>query len=172
MLKLAGILLLMMGCTGLGVRRVWEEKGRIRELRELRRIILRIQGEMAYGKRTLPEICFLLGGCMEEPYRSAFLAIYQKFEENDGTALERIWKEQMAVCMKEMPLKEEEKAILRNLPEHLGILEETMQAADIGQSLDMVTEHIRQAETEYESKSRVIMSVSIMAGLFLIILLL
>lgn len=172
MLKLAGIVLLMIGCIGLGTNKVAEEKRRIRELREIRRMIQRMQNEMVYGKRTLPEICLLFGQYMEEPYKEAFLAIFQSLEENDGRALEEIWKEQMAVCMKSLPLREEEKDILRSLPEHQSILDETMQAASVGQSLDFLTGRIHQAEAEYGNKSRVIMSISVMAGLFLAILLL
>ena len=172
MLKLAGTILLMMGCIGLGINKVADEKRRIRELREMRRIILRIQSEMVYGKRTLPEICLLLSQYMEEPYSQAFCDIFHKMEKNDGSVLNNIWKEYMEVCMKGMPLKEEEKAVLVRLPEHLGILDENTQAANIGQSLDMIEERIHHAESEYENKSKVILSISIMAGLFLIIILL
>lgn len=172
MLKLAGILLLITGCIGLGVNKVAEEKRHIRELREIRRIVQRMQSEMIYGKRTLPEICLLFSQCLGEPYRSAFLEIFQRLEENDGSTLENIWKERMGVCMDTLPLKEEEKEILLFLPKHQGILDETIQAADVGQSLDFLTAHIGQAEAEYENKSKVIMSISVMTGLFLVILLL
>lgn len=172
MLKLAGIVLLISGCVGMGVSKVSDEKGRVRELRQIKRIIIRIQNEMIYGKRTLPEICFLLSQCMEPPYQSIFLQIYQKLKENRGEALEKVWKEQMEAGLRKLPLKIEEKDILYCLPEHLGIQDETMQAADIGQSLDMMTERIRQAEAEYENKAKVIMSLSITAGLFISIILL
>lgn len=172
MLKLAGIMLLMAGFTGLGINKVMEEKRRIWALREIKRLILRIQNEMIYGKRTLPEICLLLSQCMEEPYKSAFHEIFHKMEENDGSILENIWKEKMEKCMEAMPLKEEEKAVLIRLPEHLGVLDETIQAQSIGQSLDIIAERITRTESEYEGKSRVVMSISVMAGLFLIILLL
>lgn len=172
MFKLAGILLLMAGCCGLGINRVEESKQRIRELREIRRMVIRIQNEMTYGKRALPEICQLFGQCMEEPYQAAFLSIFRKLEENDGTDLNRIWKVQMEECLKNLPLLEEEKDILRNMPEYLGILDEKQQAADIGQSLDFLTAHITQAEAGYENQARVTMSISVMAGIFLVILLL
>lgn len=172
MLKLAGILLLMAGCTGLGINKVAEEKQRIKELREIRSIIIRMQSEMVYGKRTLPEICLLFGDCAKEPYRSAFLTLYERMEENDGRVLQVLWEEQIEWCMKDLPLRREEKDILKELPGQLGILEETIQAAGVGQSLDIITEHIEKAQTEYENKAKVIMSISIMAGLFLIILLL
>ncbi|MDE5866755.1 MAG: stage III sporulation protein AB [Lachnospiraceae bacterium] len=169
MLKLAGIIMLMFGCIGLGINKVSEEKRRIRELREIRNIVVRIQNEMAYGKRTLPEICLILGRNSTEPYSDAFMNIFQRLEENDGTVLDNIWKEQLKNCMEDMPLGEEEKNILISLPEHMGIMDGAMQAADIGQSLDMLTGHIVKTETEYENKAKVIMSVSVMAGLFLVI---
>ena len=172
MLKLAGIILMMIGCVGLGVSKVSEEKRRINELRSIRRVIFRIQSEMTYGKRTLPEICLILSKCTEDTYKQAFLEIYNRFKENDGSILEDIWKAKFEICMKGLPLKEEEKAVLIRLPEHLGILDETIQAKNIGQSLDMIEERIKRTEREYEGKSRVIMSISVMAGLFLIILLL
>lgn len=172
MLKLAGILLLMAGCSGLGINKVAEEKRRIRELREIRRMVLRIQNEMTYGKRALPEICLLFGQCMEEPYRNAFREIFRRLEENGGSSLNRIWREQLEDCMRNLPLHREEKNILCRLPEYLGILDEKQQAADIGQSLDMLAAHIAQAEKEYENRARVIMSVSITAGIFIVILLL
>ena len=172
MFKFAGILLLMAGCSGLGLNRVMEKKQRIRELREIRRMVIRIQSEMAYGKRTLPEICLLFGQCMEEPYRTAFLSIYRKLEENDGTDLSSIWAEQIGECMKELPLWEEEKDILQNIPEYLGILDEKQQGADIGQYLDFLSAHIAKAESGYENQAKVTMSISVMAGIFLVILLL
>lgn len=170
MLKLTGILLLMAGCCGLGIDRVAEAKQRIRELREIRRMVIRIQSEMTYGKRTLPEISLLFGQCMEEPYRTAFCSVYQKMEENDGTDLSTIWKEQIGECMRELPLRKEEKDILRNVPEYLGILDEKQQAADIGQSLDFLSARIAKAEAGYENQARVTMSISVMAGIFLVIL--
>ncbi|MCM1047967.1 MAG: stage III sporulation protein AB [Clostridiales bacterium] len=169
MLRLVGIIMLMFGCIGLGVNKASEEKQRIVRLREIRRMIVRIQGEMAYGKRTLPEICLIFSENSTEPYNDAFLGIFKQLEANDGRALEDIWKESLTHCMKDMPLEIEEKDILINLTDHMGIMDEASQAADIGQSLDMITDHIAQAEAEYKNKVKVIMSVSIMAGLFLAI---
>lgn len=169
MLKLAGIIILMFGCIGLGIDKVSEEKRRISQLREIRNIVVRIQNEMVYGKRTLPEICIILSRSTVEPYSSAFMQVFRRLEENDGTILENIWKEQLKNCMRDMPLEEEEKNILINLPEHMGIMDGAIQAADIGQSLDILTRHIAKTETEYENKAKVIMSISVMAGLFLVI---
>lgn len=172
MFKLAGILLLIFGCTGLGINKVAEERQRIRELGEIHRIVVRIQDEMVYGKRTLPEISLILGACTEEPYRSAFLMIAEKWQEGEETDLAHLWRDGLEICMRKLPLTEEEKEILLYVPARLGLMDEKQQAAGIGQSLDIIKAHGRKAESEYEDKARVIMSVSVMAGFFIGILLL
>ena len=172
MFKLAGILLLLFGCTGLGINKVAEEKQRIRDLGEIHRIIVRIQDEMVYGKRTLPEIGLILGKCAEEPYRRAFLTIAEKWQEGKETDLAYLWRDELEICMQKLPLTEEEKEILLHVPTRLGLMDEKQQAAGIGQSLDIIKAHSKKAEAEYGDKARVIMSISVMAGLFIGILLL
>lgn len=171
MFKLAGFLCIMIGCVGWGEARVREEKNRVWHLRELIRIIRRIQDEIRYGKRTLPEICLILSEYSEVWYGTYFRQIYEQLAQRNGTGLEAIWVSQMDLCFQNVPLEEEEKDVLRRLPDNLGLQEETLQAVNIGQSMDMLLRKCRQAEEAYAGKSKVIRSVSILVGLFLMILL-
>lgn len=172
MLKLAGILCILTGCIGWGAGKIGEERRRVRHLRELIRIMKRIQGEMIYGKHTLPEICFILAEYSDAPYRSCFMEIYEQTRRRDGSCLTEIWRRQTEVCMVDAPLTGEEKEILIGLPYNLGMLEETQQAEGIGQSMDWLERRCRQAEDEYAGKSKMIFSVSLLAGIFLTILML
>ena len=74
--------------------------------------------------------------------------------------------------MQSVSLQKEEQEILRNLPQNLGLQEEKYQAESIGQSMDLLIRKCRQAEDAYENKSRVIFSLSILTGVFLVILVL
>ncbi len=172
MFKLAGILCILTGCAGWGISRIGEEKNRIRHLKELIRIIKRMQDEMSYGKHTMPEICLTLSECCEMPYRVYFKQIFERMEHDRGVCLDKVWEEQAVECLKGVPLSEEEKSILSNLPRNLGMQEEKMQAEIIGQSVDYLARKYRQAEEGYDNKSRMIFSVSVLTGVFLIILLL
>ncbi len=165
MLKLVGSFCILAGCIGWGANRIGEEKSRIRHLQEWIRIIRRIQNEIAYGKRTLPEICLLLSESCPEPYRECFGAIYEQAGRQEGEGLEQIWQRQVR-------LPEEEKEILKCLPLDPGIQEEKFQAERIGQSMDLLTRKCRQAEDAYENKARVTTCLSILAGVFMTILLL
>lgn len=161
----------MIGSIGWGETKIREEKDRVWHLRELLRIIRRIQDEMQYGKHTLPEICLLLSGNSDTWYGTCFRQIYEQLVQRNGTGLETIWSRQMELCFRHVPLQEEEKDVLRRLPDSLGMQEETLQAMSIGRSMDMLVRKCRQAEEAYEGKARVIRSVSILTGLLLTIFL-
>lgn len=172
MFKLAGILCILAGCVGWGAGKIGEEKNRIWHLKELIRIIKRIQDEICYGKHTMPEICLTLSECCDMPYQAYFKQVYEQMGQERGICLDQIWEEQAAQWLKGIPLSEEEKSILKDLPRNLGVQEEKRQAESIGQSVDYLVRRCRQAEDGYDNKSRMILSVSILTGVFLTILLL
>lgn len=172
MLKLAGCLCIVCGCIGWGGNRIREEKKRIRHLQELIRIIRRIQSEISYGKHTLPEICLILSESCQEPFGGCFGAIYERTGRQDDSCLGQVWIQEITRCMQAVSLQEEEQEILRDLPQNLGLQEEKYQAESIGQSIDLLIRKCRRAEDACENKSRVIFSLSILTGVFLVILVL
>lgn len=172
MFKIVGILCILLGCAGLGTNQIREEQSRVQHLRELIRIIRRIQDEISYGKHTLPEICLILSEYCHASYRPYFRQVYEQMNQGNGVSFERIWEQQMRQCMHSAPLSEEEKDILRSLPKNLGMQEEKLQAENIGQSMELLVRKCRKAEDAYENKARMILSVSVLAGVFLTVLLL
>lgn len=172
MLKLGGILCILVGCIGWGGSKISEEKCRIRYLREMIRIIKRIQNEISYGKHTLPEICLILSEYSDVLYRPYFQRIYEHMGRENGTSLTQVWEQQIGQCLREAPLSEEEKGILKDIPQSLGLLEENQQAESIGQSMELLIRTCTKAEENYENKSKMIFSISVLAGVFLTILLL
>lgn len=172
MLKLLGSICILTGCIGWGGSKIREEKEKVQNLRELIRIIKRIQNEISYGKHTLPEICLILAEYSRTPYRECFRMIYERSRRQEDICLEEIWEQEFEQGLRTACLPEEEKGILQNLLQNLGIQEEKYQAESIGQSLDMLIRTCRQSEDAYEGKSRVIFSLSILTGMFLTILLL
>ena len=172
MFKLGGILCILAGCIGWGSNRISEEKCRIRHLRELIRIMKRIQNEISYGKHTLPEICLILAEYSDALYQPYFQGIYEQVSGENCACLAQVWERQIDLCLSEAPLSEEEKGILRNLPQNLGMQEEKQQAEGIGQSMELLVKICRKAEDAYENKSKMILSVSVLAGIFLTILVL
>lgn len=172
MFKIVGIFCILVGCVGWGTNRVREEQGRIQHLREMILVIRRIRDEISYGKHTLPEICLILADRCSPLYRSYFRQIYEQMSMGDGSSLDSIWGRQMEQCLRDAPLSEEEKDILKYLPQNLGMQEEKLQAESIGRTVELLVRNCRKAEDAYENKAKMILSVSVLTGVFLTILLL
>lgn len=172
MLKVVGIICILSGCVGWGVSRIGDEQRRIKYLREMILIIRRICDEISYGKHTMPEICLTLTGCSSPLYQMYFRQIYEQMDKGSGASLDYIWERQMEQCLRDAPLSEEEKNILKYLPQNVGMQEEKLQAESIGRSVELLVRNCRKAEDVYENKARMILSVSVLMGVFLAILLL
>ena len=172
MFKIVGMLCILAGCIGWGVNRIGEEHRRIEHLREMLRIIRRIQDEIGYGKHTLPEICLILAECCGPLYRAHFRQIYEQMNQKSGTDLDQIWASQIEQCQKDAPLSDEEKDILRNLLQNLGMQEEKLQAKSVGRYEELLVRNCRKTEEAYENKAKMIFSVSVLTGVFLTIMLL
>ena len=171
MIKITGAMCVLIGCIGYGIEKIGRERGRVEHLREMICIIRRIQDEISYGKHTLPEICLILSEHCDVFYRPFFRQIYEYTNNGNGTPFGSIWEQQIGLCLRDTPLTKEEKNILRSLPQNLGIQDEKLQAENIGRIIDLLGRKCRKAEDAYENKARMILSVSLLTGVFLIILL-
>lgn len=172
MYKLVGIFCIFLGCLGYGISRIGEERSRVGHLREMIRVIRRMQDEISYGKHTLPEICLIMAEYCNESYQPFFNQIYEQVCKGSGIPLEHIWEQQMSQCLHDTPLSDEEKDVLRKLPKNMGMQEERLQAESIGRSKELLVRNCRKAEDAYENKAKMILSVSALTGVFLTILLL
>ncbi len=170
--KAAGAVCILAGSAGWGMAWIREERRRVEYLREILCAVRRMKDEIAYGKRTLPELSLLLSECCGPLYCGCFRNIYELAGREEGASIARIWEEQLTTCQQEAPLSGEEKAVLACLPRQLGMQEEKQQARNIGRYEEFILESCRRTERAYADKTKMIFSVSVLAGVFLTILLL
>ena len=78
----------------------------------------------------------------------------------------------MQACLKQLPLREDERETVAELPKTLSFQEEGGQSGRIGLAEAFLEGRYRQAEETCENRSKMIRSVSILTGLLLTILLL
>lgn len=172
MFRITGVICVLCGCLGVGYHMVMREKQRIVHLRELCRIIRRMQAEMRYGKRTISEICEILSECGEEDYRKCFGQIRGKMLLRKGDAMEKLWEQETRQCLDTAPLREDEKSILIRLPECLGMQDAGMQADSMQQFLELLERRLVHAQEEYDGKAKVIWSISTLSGVLITVVLL
>lgn len=171
MFKAVGIICILIGCAGWGDMRIRQERERIRQLSMMNCILERIRTQIAYGKHTLPEICLMLTEINDTRYKKCFRRIYEAASES-GSSLPALWKAEFQAFLEEQPLQEEEREVFVGLPDRFGFQEEIGQAESIGQAEAFFAQRVRQVEEGCAGRTKMIRSVSILAGLLLTIWLL
>lgn len=170
-LKLAGGLLVIGSCTGLGLSLSagWRERRRL--LEELRKMIFMLKGEILYGNSTLMEAFGQVGTKCQGPLAALFYQVSEGIEHQCGEPFYEIWGEQIEKLDKKLALTEKDRKQLSAFGEHLGYLDRDMQERTMLlflEELDMTISYLRENQAE---KCRLYTSMGIMGGLFLTILL-
>lgn len=172
MYKAVGLLCIVAGCAGWGNNLAGREKERVGHLRILFHMLGQMRSEISYGKHTMPEICLLLSESDDGCYSECFGRIYERTAGENGMDFPKVWEEEMGNCLELSPLREDEKRTMAELAKSLSFREEGGQAGRVGQAEAFLEGRYRQAEESCENRSKMIHSVSILAGLLLAILLL
>ncbi len=98
MLKWVGILLILTGTGGLGLRMANELDLRIRELQALQQIVLFLNGEIRHLHRPLPEAFRSAGERTGEPFRDFLLRTATDLEQRNGRSARLIWERNLKNC--------------------------------------------------------------------------
>lgn len=166
-----GTILLITGTTGIAWSYCREQKERLGYLKSIRQIYQYLQKEIDYAKASLPELCGRMGRRQQPPFGEAFSAIYDELNENNGCTFDEIWERHMLSCVKDLPLKENEKAILTGFPQSLGFRDGKGQAEGMDRYIEEVSQYIHTLGEELKNKYRVIMCMGVMSGIMAVILL-
>lgn len=158
MMDLLGRCLLLAGCTALGLARGMTLKERTVCLDQFRRCLHRLLRELTFSLRPLPDLVADLQA--RGPAGDFFTACRESPEE---TWTDR-W--QSALDMTPLPLKEEDRQILRETGEVLGRYDGESQSQALEGLLARLEENLTQAKAEEERLFRVYLALGVTAGLF------
>ena len=171
--------LVVLSCTSLGFQTAWQWRMRLRWLEQLRQMIYFLKGEILYGHTALNEALDRVGQrCLQaEGERGLrklplfFLSVAGRIDRQEGEAFCQIWREEME-ALKISPLTEEDKKALKNLGDHLGYLDLTMQERNLLLYLEQLDEQIGYLRCYLKERTKLYTSLGIMGGLFLTVALL
>lgn len=165
--KLLGVILVVVSCAGLGADAVIRMKRRLRLLEQLKVMAHHLKGEILYANAPLPEAFERTGKRNPGNAGSLFLAVAAELKKETGNSFDSIWKEQAGQFSKKSVLSKKEQAALLRFGEHLGYLDRDMQEKTILFYLEDLERAITILRGQEEEKSRLYISMGIMAGLFL-----
>ena len=170
MQKIIGFLMIITGCFGLGVWYSGQFKAQLKGLQEMCRILELLEGEIRFGRSTLPECCLQLTDRVAEPYKSCFREIYDTTCENQGETFGTLCKEVLDKKLKELVVDKSDKDLFVKCFSQSGFSEGRMQLRIIEQTKEELEERLHKLNRESADKCRLALSLGAMSGLLLVIL--
>lgn len=169
---MAGTVMIVGGCLGLGL---WYRQRMIlsvQVLKDLGQILEMLKSEIRYGKATLPECCRHISAHMKEPYKSSFMEVFYRMHENTGEKFEVIFGEVLGSCFSKLPIEETDKEQFLQFVSPNSFTEEKMQLCAIEKSEESLRRRADELEKENTQKCRMAVGLGAMSGLLLVIILL
>ena len=169
MITMIGKGLLFTGCTALGIGQGLSLRRRRTCLQEFRRAIEGISRELTF---SLPPLSALLSQAERESsgtVKPFFHTVREEFARTGGESWSESW--QAALTSSDLPLRQEDIALLREAGQILGRYDSESQRAALTSLLSRLSDAADRARDEERRLFRVYTVTGIAAGLFLLLLL-
>lgn len=168
-MRLVGAVLILTGCTGLGLWYRQQFIGRLQALRVLSSILEMLMSEIRYGRSTLPACCKEVATRVEEPYKNMLLQVYEDCNLAVAAPFGDIFIQKAEQILEQLPLKKEEWEIFVAPFKGQGFQDGQMQIKSLEQSFGRLQDMIRMQNEEQREKCRMSVGLGVMSGLLLII---
>ena len=171
MLKLAGSILV----NTVSVLYCWQVRRELQEhveqLVAMKEMFLMLWGEISYTRTPLKEAFLQIASQGKEPFSSFLLKAAEELEENESS-MGCFWNRLVEQESNKFLFNEEERGLLQRAGENFGYLDGQMQLKNLELYMEQAEVLIRKAQKELKDKQKVSSVLSLMCGLFLVILLL
>ncbi len=171
-IKIIGSVLTILSFTALGFYFSNELKLRLSQMRELKKNIMILRGDIRYGGTPLPEALASLAHRSAGAFHDFFENTAEKLSDGEGGTFSEIWGSCVDKELKNTSLKEQDKDQLIRLGENLGFLDQEMQLNTIDLYLNLLEEEIKEQAENVKERTRIYNMLGFMAGLFITIIIL
>lgn len=171
MIRLIGAVLITAGTAAWGLLGVFRLRGRVRSLQAVASALGIMKSEICDRLTPMPELMKSLADEATYPASQLFKNASEKMAAIGSKPFSAMWS-QAVRNTPELLLKPPEELVLTELGARLGRYDVAEQAGAIQYAQRRMEEHIRRAEAERDSNSKVHAFLGVAAGLFAIIILL
>lgn len=168
-MKIIGSILVITSSAGIGFFFSSEMKSRIEDLKELRKLIVLLRGDIRYANTPLPEAIHSIARRHDGTFKPFFHFIYEKLSELSGETFSQVWKEAVEKELCNTSLLKKDKLDLIQFGENLGYLDKEMQMNTLDLYISQIEDEIEDLSKNVKEKSYLFNSLGIMAGIFITI---
>lgn len=170
MLKLVGAFLILVAAILFGVQMKQQLAEHVRQLLGLKEVLMMLAGEISYGKIPLSEAFLHIAERGKEPFGQVFREVSRRMEQERNHTLYEIWQSAVKHHEEIFTFSEDEMRIWMNLGENFGYLDMQLQLNNLRLYGQQIEEKLVQAQKELAVKQKLYQSLSVMSGLFLILI--
>jgi stage III sporulation protein AB len=145
-------------------------KSRIDDIKELRKLIVLLRGDIRYGSTPLPEAISAIARRHEGSFKGFFTKVSERLSEHSGNTFSQVWKEAVDAELMVTSLNKKDKSHLIQFGENLGYLDKEMQMNTLELFLTQMEEEIIELSKTAKEKSYLYNTLGIMAGIFISII--
>ncbi|MGF7143444.1 stage III sporulation protein AB [Anaerotaenia torta] len=166
-MKGIGCVMVILSSAGIGFYFSSEMKSRIEDLKELKKLIGLLKGDIRYGNTPLPEAISAIAGRYRGSFRSFFCRTSARLMELSGQTFTEIWKNAVEQELVKTSLSKKDRLALISFGENLGYLDKDMQMNTFELYLSQLEEEIGELTRTVKERSYLYNSLGIMAGVFI-----
>lgn len=170
--KIIGCILVILSSAGMGLFFSNEMKCRIEDLKELRKLIVLLRGDIRYSSTPLPEAISVIARRHKGCFEAFFSKVSSRLNELSGVTFSDVWKEAAENELTNTSLNKKDKSQLIHFGDNLGYLDKDMQMNTLDLYLAQLEDEIQELTKTVKEKAYLYNSLGIMGGIFIAIVML
>lgn len=171
MIKFIGAILVIASSTGIGLYFSMMTRGRVKDLKMLKKDIYLLRGDIRYGNTPLPESIAMLSRRSNDRFKLFFGTIAMEIEKLDGLTFVEIWDKGIQTALGDTFLNETDKENLKRLGDTLGFMDQDMQIKSIDLFIEQLEEELAEAIRTEKEKTRLYNLLGVLCGIFITVVL-
>ena len=169
--KIIGYLLILAGCSGMGLWYSMRMQQKVWHLEEMIRILDMVVSEIDYGRSTLPDCYAWIKEKAQHPYQNIFQKIWESTQGESGQHFGKVTERIMEQELQSIPLGEEKDIFIKCFSD-VGYADEWLQRRNIERGRDKLRELLDTEEEDLKKRSKLAVSLGTMSGILLVLILL
>ena len=172
MIHLLGVLFIMGASLWFGAYFAGKEKYRLRELEEMERGMVYLEGQITYLSAPLSEAMEGVSWRMEGEIGAIFRQVAEALAARQGETAEEIWRQVWTEAFPRTFLRDEDQRNILSFGHSLGYLDRVQQEKSIGLLLRAIEGELSVGRQRLEKNGRLYYGVSALVGLLVVVSLL
>lgn len=171
MLKMIGIILIMASGSGIGFRAAYNLNLRVEQLKQLKKALLLLKGEIRYSHQTMNVALKMAAKKVDEPISGILIEVSNQLEQYDGRSMSEIWMEVVKASRDNLMLSAKQVLFFEEIGNTLGYLDKEMQMNNFDLQLEQLSGEIKEEEKNSKDSIKLYRCLGVMGSILVTIIL-